>query len=87
MRLGIVVLGGVGFSTIVAPFGSVNESTWEHLKLFYWPGLAFAIVQHAYLRHRVNNFWAAKAVSAAFTSGSVAMSAIGPRPPGKKIAS
>ena len=61
-----------GFSTIVAPFGSVNESTWEHLKLFYWPGLAFAIAQHAYLRHRVNNFWVAKAVSAVMIPASVA---------------
>ncbi|MBM4408142.1 MAG: hypothetical protein FJ038_05995 [Chloroflexi bacterium] len=47
----------------MAPFGSVNESTWEHLKLFYWPGVAMAAVQHAYLRHRVNNFWLAKGVS------------------------
>jgi hypothetical protein len=52
-----------GFAAPAAVFGSVNESTWEHLKLFYWPGLAFAVVQHAYLRHRVNNFWWAKGVS------------------------
>ena len=62
-----------GFATIAAPFGSVNESTWEHLKLFYWPALLFAIVQHAYLRHEVNNFWAAKAHSIVLTPFVVAI--------------
>lgn len=60
-----------GFAIIAAPFGSVNESTWEHLKLFFWPGLAFAVVQHAYLRHAVNNFWAAKAASLALVTVGV----------------
>jgi hypothetical protein len=62
-----------GFAVIVAPFGSVNESTWEHLKLFYWPGVAFAVVQHAYLRHQVNNFWLAKAASLWITTIGVAL--------------
>lgn len=52
-----------GFALIAAPFASVNESTWEHLKLFYWPTVLFAIVQHAYTRHEVRNFWAAKGAS------------------------
>jgi hypothetical protein len=56
------------FSLPVAIFGSVNESTWEHLKLFVWPGLGFAIVQHAYLRDEVNNFWLAKAAAMAVTA-------------------
>ena len=52
-----------GFALPAAVFGSVNESTWEHLKLFYWPALAFTIVQHAYLRDRVTNFWLARGLS------------------------
>lgn len=56
-----------GFNPVFAPFGSVNESTWEHLKLFYWPALAFAAVEHAFIRDRVNNFWAAKAHSIVLT--------------------
>lgn len=52
-----------GFALPGAIFGSVNESTWEHLKLFYWPLVAMAVVQHAYLRRRVNNFWLAKGAS------------------------
>jgi hypothetical protein len=62
-----------GFNTLFAPFGSVNESTWEHLKLFYWPALLFAIVQHAFIRHEVNNFWAAKAHSIVLTPLVVAI--------------
>lgn len=63
-----------GFAIVAAPFGSVNESTWEHLKLFFWPGLAVAVVQHAYLRHEVNNFWAAKAASLALVTIGVIVS-------------
>lgn len=63
-----------GFSLLVAPFGSVNESTWEHLKLFIWPGLGFAVVQHAYVRDRVVNFWQAKALSLYITAAGVTLS-------------
>jgi hypothetical protein len=52
-----------GFAEPVAIFGSVNESTFEHLKLYYWPALAYALVQHAYTRHKVNNFWWGKGVA------------------------
>lgn len=61
------------FSLLVAPFGAVNESTWEHLKLFYWPGVAMAVIQHAYLRHRVPNFWLAKGAAVAVTPIGVAL--------------
>lgn len=57
-----------GFNPVVAPFASVNESTWEHLKLFYWPAVVMAVIQHAYLRHGVRNFWAAKGVSVLLTA-------------------
>lgn len=62
-----------GFEGPVAVIGSVNESTWEHLKLFFWPGLGYAITQHAYLRHRVNNFWLAHGVALWTTSVGVAL--------------
>jgi hypothetical protein len=63
-----------GFSLPVAIFGSVNESTWEHLKLFLWPGLGFAIVQHAYLRDEVHNFWLAKAAAMTVTALAIVLS-------------
>lgn len=34
-----------GQSTIVAVFAATNESTWEHLKLAFWPALALAPIQ------------------------------------------
>lgn len=54
-----------GFNSVAALFGSVNESTWEHLKLFFYPGLVFYLVQHAFIRHEVNNYWLRTAVALA----------------------
>ena len=34
-----------------APFSGVNESTWEHMKLLYWPLLLFAIFQSFFCTH------------------------------------
>ncbi len=42
-----------------APFSGVNESTWEHMKLLFWPMLLFAIAQRFFFRDR-KNFWAVK---------------------------
>ena len=50
------------FNGVAAVFGSVNESTWEHLKLFFWPALAYAIVQHAFVKDYANNYWLGKAL-------------------------
>lgn len=52
-----------GFQPWAPLFGSVNESTFEHLKLFYWPAFAYALVQHAYMRKKANNYWWAKAAA------------------------
>ena len=43
----------------LAPFSSVNESTWEHMKLLFWPMLLFAIVQSLFFRER-SDFWGVK---------------------------
>lgn len=51
------------FWSPMALFGSVNESTYEHLKLFFWPGLIYALVQHAYVKEFTNNYWLAKAAA------------------------
>lgn len=34
-----------GRSTVVAVFAATNESTWEHLKLAFWPALALTPLQ------------------------------------------
>lgn len=50
------------FWTPVALFAAVNESTWEHLKMVFWPGLFFFLVQYHFLKGHVSNFWTAKAL-------------------------
>lgn len=40
----------------IAPFFSVNESVWEHMKLAFWPLLIFAIFTYLFLRKRINNY-------------------------------
>ena len=43
----------------VAPFSGVNESTWEHMKLLFWPVLLFGIFQSFFFRGYAN-FWCVK---------------------------
>lgn len=47
-------------SNIVAYFSAVNESTWEHLKMAFFPGLVFALIEYTYVRDQVNNYFVAK---------------------------
>ena len=49
-------LGGAAW---IAPFSGVNESTWEHMKLLFWPTIIFAIVQSFFFRDR-KDFWCVK---------------------------
>jgi hypothetical protein len=62
-----------GFANWAAVFGSVNESTWEHLKMFFWPGVIMALVQHAYVREHLPNLVAAKAVKLWVTPVTIAI--------------
>ena len=49
-----------GYSDYVAFFSAVNESTWEHLKMVFWPGLLFALIEYTYVKDEVNNYFVAK---------------------------
>ncbi len=49
----------LGKARWIAPFSGVNESTWEHMKLIFWPMLVFAIVQSLFFRDR-DDFWCIK---------------------------
>ena len=53
-----------GESIFVAPFSAVNESTWEHIKLFFIPAFLFAFIQSAFLSNCYDNFWVIKASGA-----------------------
>jgi len=50
-------------SNVVAYFSAVNESTWEHLKMVFFPGLVFALIKYTYVRDKVNNYLIAKTAS------------------------
>ena len=68
MGFGITSLGGtilhflydwLGGSKWVAVFSGVNESTWEHMKLLFWPMFIYAVVQSFFFKDR-NDFWCVK---------------------------
>ena len=43
----------------IAPFSGVNESTWEHMKLMFWPMLLYTVFQSFFFRGR-EDFWQIK---------------------------
>ena len=49
----------LGGAVWVAPFSGVNESTWEHMKLLFWPTFIFAVVQSFFFKER-EDFWCIK---------------------------
>ena len=48
-------------SILVAPFSGVNESTWEHMKLLFWPLFLFALFQRLFFKDQ-ENYWCVKLV-------------------------
>lgn len=42
----------LGKPTWVAPFSGVNESTWEHMKLLFWPMVIYAIFERFLFKER-----------------------------------
>jgi ABC-type Fe3+-siderophore transport system permease subunit len=54
-----------GYWPPVALFGAVNESTWEHLKMAFWPMMLWLLVEGMLIKKRhieVRNFVIAKAI-------------------------
>ena len=66
----IIMVGGFmhsvyklsGYWQPIALIAPVNESVWEHMKMFFWPGLFITLVQYFFMRQHVANFWLAKFV-------------------------
>lgn len=48
-------------SIFTAPFSAVNESTWEHMKLFYFPAIIFSLAQSRFFKGS-KNFWCINAI-------------------------
>jgi len=53
--------------TPLALMAAVNESAWEHTKMYFWPGLVYALVQYTYTRDIADNYWFGKAAALAIT--------------------
>ena len=51
-----------GGNIIVGIFSAVNESTWEHLKLVYYPMLLMAIIGYFIFGKNNKNYWISQAV-------------------------
>ena len=49
----------LGQNPLISLISAVNESTWEHMKLLFWPMLMFAVVQSFFFRDR-EDFWCVK---------------------------
>ena len=49
-----------------APISAVNESTWEHMKILFFPMLAFALLQARFCAKSVKSFWQIKFYSLSF---------------------
>ena len=48
-----------GGNILASPFSGVNESTWEHMKLLFWPLFLFALAQRPFFKGQ-NNYWCVK---------------------------
>ena len=51
-----------GKNVIVASFSAINESTWEHLKLVFYPMLLSTIIEYFFIKNRANNYLEAKII-------------------------
>ncbi len=49
-----------GENSLVAIFSAVNESTWEHMKLLFFPMFLFALVEAHFLEDQYPNYWCVK---------------------------
>lgn len=47
-------------SLLAAPFSAVNESTWEHMKLLFFPMFVFALVENRFSAAKRDDFWCVK---------------------------
>lgn len=81
---GIILFGGPlhslfgqsGYWRPVALIAAVNESIWEHLKMFFWPGLLMAGIQYLRMGKRIPHFWSGKLVALIVTPVLSAMTYI-----------
>lgn len=75
-NLSLVCLAGLTFTAVLgtilhfvynwtgniafAPFSAVNESTWEHMKILFFPMLIFALIQAKFYAKEIPGYWQIK---------------------------
>ncbi len=52
-----------GNNTFIGYFFPINESTWEHLKLLFFPTAIFSIVEYFFVKDKVSSYAPSVAVS------------------------
>lgn len=52
-----------GYYRPLALIAAVNESTWEHLKIAFWPALIWAVIEYCFWWRRPPNLLVAKTAS------------------------
>jgi hypothetical protein len=50
-----------GYWRPMALIAGVNESTWEHFKIAFWPSFIWALIEFPFIRKQTKNFGIAKA--------------------------
>ncbi len=49
-----------GGAVFIAPFSAVNESTWEHMKILFFPMFLFSFFERHLSGEKTENFWCVK---------------------------
>ena len=55
----------------LAPISAVNESTFEHMKILFFPMLIFACIQSVYFKREYSGFWWIKLIGVVVAVGSI----------------
>lgn len=49
-------------SSLVIPFSAINESTWEHMKILFFPMLIYTIIQSFWFVKEYPSYWCVKLI-------------------------
>lgn len=60
-----------GYNPLVGAIAPVNESVWEHLKLVFFPGLIFLIIEYFFIGKDFPPFFMGKAISLYIMCGTI----------------
>lgn len=44
------------FNRVIGYFFAINESTWEHLKLLFFPTLLFSFIEYLFVKNEIENY-------------------------------